>query len=171
MARSNTIRMAMDPKSWGTFKRQLDALEKPARKQASDAALQQAGNILKDEANSRAPGPHVIAEVTGGRSLRKLKKSAGVKANARVVAVGPDRKHWHYRWAEFGARPHNVAPRTKEALKLYRAGGVVRKWAKQAGGIRAFAFLRRAFSSKGDAAIKSLGEFLKKEIEKVRRVT
>lgn len=168
MAKSNTVRMAMDPKSWGAFKAKLDRLEKAAKKEVVDKALAEGGEILRAAASSGAPGPGIVAEVTTGRTLKKKKRSAGVKANARVVAVGADEDHWHYRWSEFGARPHDVVVRVKSALKLYPFG-TFSKSATNAGGTRKFAFLRRAFETKGDAAIQAMKTVLAKEIARLAR--
>lgn len=168
MARIKTTRIAMDPQSWARFTQKLQRLEKVAKREIVDKALAAGGDILQAEAQASAPGPGIIAEVSTGRTLKKRRSSAGVKANARVVAVGPDEKHWHYRWAEFGAKPHDVSVSKPGFLRLYPLG-IVRAWAKMAGGIRKFAFLRRAFDSKGSAAIDAMKRVLAKEIERAAR--
>lgn len=166
MARNYAARLALDPKSWNKFKKKLDNLEKVAKKQVQDAALKAGGEILKAEANAGAPGPHIVAEVVSGRTLKKKRKSAGVKGNSRVVAVGPDQKHWYYRFPEFGAAPHDVSVSVPGSVKLYPLGDVIRRWARMSGGIRRFAFLRRAFEGKGQAAVKEMGRVLGEEIVK-----
>lgn len=159
-------RLALDPKSWNRFKLKLDKLEKVAKKQVQDAALMAGAKVLQAEANAGAPGPHIVAEVVSGRTLKKKRKSAGVKGNARVAAVGPDNKHWYYRFAEFGASPHDISVSKPGMVKLYPLGDVIRRWARMVGGIRRFAFLRRAFDGKGQAAIKEMGRVLAEEIVK-----
>jgi HK97 gp10 family phage protein len=165
MARNMAARMALDPKSWNQFKRKLDNMEKAVRKQVQDAALQAGGDVLKDAANANAPGPHIIAEVASGRTLKKKRKSAGVKGNSRVVAVGPDQKHWYYRYAESGAMPHDVSINDPGWLYFWKLG-IWRPWARRAGGIKKYAFLARAFEDKGDLAVQTMGKVLAEEIEK-----
>lgn len=161
----NAARLALDPKSWNKFKRSLDNLEKVTRKQVQDAALNAGGNVLKAEANALAPAPHIISEVVSGRTLKKKRKSAGVKGNTRVVAVGPDAKHWYYKYAEYGAIPHDVSISEPGFLRFWKLG-IWRPWARRAGGIRKYAFLARAFEGKGALAIKTMGEVLDREIIK-----
>ena len=165
MAASRPVRFALDPKSWNQFKKKLDNMEKAVRKQVQDAALQAGGNVLKDAANANAPGPHIIAEVVSGRTLKSKRKSAGVKGNSRVVAVGPDQKHWYYRYAESGAMPHDVSVEDPGFLYFYELG-IMAPWARRAGGIKKYAFLARAFEDKGDLAIQTMGKVLAEEIEK-----
>ena len=165
MARNHAARLALDPKSWDKFKRKLENMEKVTRKQVQDAALKAGGDVLKAEANALAPAPHIISEVVSGRTLKKKRKSAGVKGNSRVVAVGPDAKHWYYKWAEYGAIKHDVSVGDSGMVKLFPLG-IVRAWAKKAGGIRKYAFLARSFDSKGDLAVKTMGYVLAREIEK-----
>lgn len=165
MARKYAARLALDPKSWKKFEQKLTNMEKAVRKKVQDTALQAGGDVLKDDANANAPGPHIISEVVSGRTLKKKRKSAGVKGNARVVAVGPDQEHWYYKFAEYGAIPHDVSVRDPGFLYFWRLG-IWRAWAQRAGGIRKYAMLQRALEGKGEQAIKVMAEVLGREITK-----
>jgi len=164
------MRTHMDPQSWSAFKRQLKDLERVARKQVTDAALLAGGQIIQADANSSAPGPHIIVEVVQGRTLLKKKPGLRVKANARVVAVGPDKKHWYYQFAEYGARKHEISV-TESGLIAFagNAGIAIRQWATKTGGVRMRAFMRRAMASKAAAALKAIGNVLDNEIRKAFR--
>ena len=164
------MRAHMDPKSWSAFKRQLAGLERVARKQVTDTALLAGGQIIQDDANSGAPGPHIIVEVVQGRTLLKKKPGLRVKANARVVAVGPDKKHWYYQFSEYGATKHDISV-VKSGLIAFagNAGRAIRQWATQTGGVRMRAFMRRAMSSKSAVALKAISDVLAHEIAKVFR--
>lgn len=69
------------------------------------AAVMAGAEVIAEEARAKAPGPHVYA--VPARTVRKGEVAA---------AVGPDREHWDYAFAEFGARPHEIRPRRRKAL-------------------------------------------------------
>ncbi len=113
-------RLALDPKSYAAHKQALKDLERAVRKEVIEKALLAGGGVIHSAAQARAPGP-IELELVTGRSLKRRvdPKFAGVlKANAKVAAIGPDAAHWYYRFFEFGAKVHDIAPKRVKALLL-----------------------------------------------------
>lgn len=113
--------------------------------------------VIAEEAKLHAPGPNIET---------MLERQ---EAHRCEVAIGPDREHWHYVFAETGARPHEISPGDVSALKLYPLGDVFAS--KLAGenqhpGFPARPFLRPAVDSKAEEAIGALAAVLWKEIDK-----
>ena len=125
---------------------------------AAGAALVKAGEagakVLQKAANSRAPGPHIEAEV--------------VKADADSVQVeiGPDKEHFYYRFFEMGAAPHDIHG---NPLVFEGREGTVFTPGVRHPGMGARPFLRPALDEKQDAAVKAAGDVLRSKIDKVAR--
>lgn len=127
------------------------------------AALK-AAEVVVDEARSRAPGPHVIAEI----NRRAMKKGE------LMVEIGPDKAHYYYKFFETGVQPFEIdlsKGRSRRASgKRRRTRGNARalKFGEQfashiqRGGMAARPWLRPALDSKQDAAKEAMGrEFLR----------
>lgn len=187
-------RLRIDPQSLAEFKRKLKRLEEVTRKDVVTRALDAGGVVIESAAKQKAPGPYIDHEVMTGAQLSKKWRSAGaqgIKADALYVAIGPDKEHWYYRFAEFGVQAHGVKKRKRTRAEIqarYAQGrSAYRRLKKQyanrspamrfwIGGKLIFArkvrgqpkkpFLRPAADSQGDTAIKAVGVVMKREIEK-----
>lgn len=164
-------RLSLEPGSYARFKAQLKELTRAARKEVIEEALLAGGTIIHDVAESRAPGP-LLLRIIGGRSLRKRvdsRFSFVVKSNGKFAAIGPDAKHWYYRFAEFSAKPHDIAGKGKK-LKFEGADGTVfTARAIKSGGVKMRPFLRPAVDNNGDDAVQAMGAVLAREIEKAAK--
>jgi HK97 gp10 family phage protein len=169
MAKSITGRLRLDPESYKKHKAALKELEKAVRKEIIEAALMAGGKIIHAAAESRAPGKLEL-RIVGGRSLRKRvdgRLTAIVKANGKFCVIGPDKKHWHYRFFEFGATKHDIKPKNKSAIAFEgRNGLIVTGSATATGGVRMRPFMRPAVDENKDAAVVAMGNVLANSIEK-----
>lgn len=132
----------------------LRRLGSEAKEAMASAALVGA-EVIRDEANRRAPGPHIHAEVV--RTTRH-----GAEAH-----IGPDKEHWYYRFFETGAQPHPIRPRKKQGRKKLRfevGGEEVFAVAVQHPGMAARPFLRPAFDENSKRAADAAGRALRKKL-------
>lgn len=163
-------KLAIDKASYAEFKSQLKQLERVARKEIIERALMAGGKVVHSAAEARAPGPLEI-EIIGGRTLRTKvdpKFAAVVKSNAKLVAIGPDKKHWYYRFFEFGATPHDIKPKRAKVLVFEgRDGTAFIRWARKSGGVRMKPFLRPAVDNNASTAVQAMANVLNAEIRKV----
>lgn len=104
-------------------------------------------------ANSRAPGPHIEAEVVS------------VSGSRATAAIGPDKEHWFYRFFETGAAPHEI-----EGSPLVFAGreGMVRTARLSHPGMAAQPFLQPAFGERQDEANSAMGASLRSQVAVLR---
>lgn len=121
-------------------------------------ATMDGGRVLADEANNLAPGEHVIVT------------PEEVRPNGVTVAVGPDREHWYYLYAETGTQPHEIVPRAAAALLFPGGGGPSGSGGQYAEnvdhpGAPAQPFLRPAVDQAGGKAVDAVGERIRVEIE------
>lgn len=72
---------------------------------------------------------------------------------------------WYAHFIEYGTQPHQVIPKAAQALKLSASGDVVRNIANHPG-TRAQPFMRPAFESKADNAVRVIGDKLWDNIRK-----
>jgi HK97 gp10 family phage protein len=142
------------------------------RKEVIEKALLAGGGVIHSAAQARAPGPIELQIVTGRTLKRRVDSNFArvVKANAKVAAIGPDADHWYYRFFEFGAKVHDIAPKRVKAL-LLRGIDSARFAAKalRTGGTRMRPFLRPAVDENGDAAVAAMGRVLADELRKAAR--
>lgn len=117
--------------------------------------------VIADEANLNAPGPHVETAVDA------------IGPGSVSVAIGPDKAHWYYLFAETGAQPHEIEARRKQILTGFGWSGdaAIFDAAGMGGvvdhpGIVAQPFLRPAVDNKGQAAIDALADRIREEIER-----
>lgn len=106
-----------------------------------------------DAANSRAPGPHIEAEVVG------------VSEKRVTVRIGPDKEHWYYRFKETGAAAHEIpGPVVFEGREgLMRLDSV-----SPHPGMAAQPFLRPARDEKQGAASDAMGASLRAQVAVLR---
>lgn len=116
-----------------------------------EVAVTAAAKVIEDAAEPMAPGPNIDHQT-------KERKPQSV-----TVAVGPDAKHWYYRFAEFGAGPHGISG----PLVFEGEGGEVVRMSVQHPGRAQAAFLRPAADTQGEKAQDAMGQVLKTAIESV----
>lgn len=190
-------RLRIDPKSLEQFHKKLRRLEQVTRVEVVTKALEAGGLLIHNAAEQKAPGPHIEYQVMRGSQLMRRWRSAGaqgIKPEALYVAIGPDKDHWYYRFAEYGVQAHGVKKRKRTRAELtarktqgrsaYRSlrrqfagktpsmvfsidGKLI--FAKKVRGQPKKPFLRPAADSQGNAAIQAVGKVLKVEIEKAAR--
>lgn len=169
MKKSITGRLRLEPESYAKHKAALKELERAVRKEIIEAALMAGGVIVHAAAEAKAPGKLEI-RIVGGRTLRKrvdARMAAIVKANGKFCAIGPDKKHWHYRFFEFGATKHDIKPKNKKAVAFEVDGqSVVSRYARGTGGVRMKPFLRPAVDNNADTITSVMGDVLAREIAK-----
>jgi HK97 gp10 family phage protein len=190
-------RLSIDPKSLAEFQRAMKRLAEAVRREVVEQALLAGGGVIHDAAEGKAPGPHIALEVMTGSELMKGWKSAGaqgVVSNGIYAVIGPDDKHWYYRFSEYGVKTHGVKrrKRTKKEIDLraksprsmrrsikksfagrlpsmvFTIGGKLIFTRKVKGQV-ARPFLRPAMDSQGNAAINEIGKVLGREIDKAAR--
>lgn len=115
-----------------------------------EAALLAGADVVEDDANRRAPGPHITHD--------KVKKS-GYSAE---VDIGPDDNHWYYRFFERGAVPH---PIQGSPLRFFIGGDPVFARLVRHPGMGAQPFLRPALDENTGQIENKVGDKLKKVIK------
>lgn len=115
-------------------------------------AAEAAAEIVRAEAAQRAPGPYIDVEL--------------VKAdeNRAEVDIGPDEKHWYYRFLETGATAHEIAG---SPLVFQGSQGLVVTKKVQHTGFPAAPFLRPALRNRADDARETAGKTFRAAIERV----
>lgn len=160
-------KLSIDPKSYAAFERQMKRLMEAARKEIIQEALLAGAAVVHDEAEQHAPGPHIEVELMERGDLKKVSSlGKNIGKDSVLAAIGPDADHWHYRFSELGATPHDIAGSPFLAFEG-RAGTVIVRGVKAAGGVAAKPFLRPAMESKRDEAIAAMEAVLKREIGKI----
>jgi len=115
-----------------------------------EAALAGARAIAED-ANQRAPGPHVETNVE--------KRSKG----SVTVDIGPDKEHWWYRFFESGAQPHEIKG---TPLVFEGDAGTVVTGRVSHTGMAARPFLRPALDTREKEATDQVGRVLRGAVER-----
>ena len=116
-----------------------------------EAALAAGAKIIEDEANRRAPGPHIT---TGDFKKR------GMSAE---ISVGPDDDHWYYRFFETGATPHGISG--NRLLRFLVGGDEVFARHVSHPGMAAKPFLRPAADENENQTRDAIGDKLKKALK------
>lgn len=118
-------------------------------------AVDAAAQIVETYALGLAPGDGLDRETV-------------VKRTTRVeVAVGPDKRHWYYRFAETGAAAHGIAPESATVLVFQGDDGETFRARVSHPGVDQRAFLRPAMDSGGDDAQREMGDEWKRAIRSV----
>ena len=122
--------------------------------QILETAVLAGAEIVKDQANRLARGPHIETEITE-------------KSRTKAIAeIGPDKEHWYYRFFETGAGPHEISPKSAGGLAFAgREGDIVLQRVSHTG-MAANPFLRPAMDEKKDSAVDATGAEFKREIDK-----
>ena len=110
--------------------------------------------VVLEAAEPKAPGPHIGMDV----SMKRKEKV--------VVEVGPDEDHWHYRFFETGAQPHEIKPRSKEALLI--EGNIYAERVAHMG-MAARPFLRPALDSNKDEIVAAIGKVIEEKLKAIAR--
>lgn len=134
----------------------MDDLEKKIvglRKDMSkilETATQAGANVIADEADHLAPGPHIDTEVVE------------LTWSHADIEIGPDKEHWYYKFFETGTAAHEVTPRSVGGLEFPGAEGeMVVRQVVFVSGMPASPFMRPAFDGKKNEAEEAVGrEFL-----------
>lgn len=120
--------------------------------------LRQAGRagaeVIRQAAEANAPGPHIEIDVVSATGEQV------------VIDIGPDADHWHYRFAETGAAPHEI--RGNPLLAFAGQNGLVVTRRVSHPGMAARPFLRPAHDGSRTAAADEFGAALRERIEEVR---
>lgn len=118
-------------------------------------AAEAGAQVIENEAERRAPGPHVGTELVEEETT----------STRATVAIGPDRDHWYYRFFETGATRHEIDPHRKKALAFEAGGeGIVRTLVNHPG-MPAEPFLRPAIDNRKEAASQETGDVFWAAIE------
>lgn len=151
------------PESLRSFERAMLELMSVADPEFMDEALLEGAEVVKAAQQRRAPGPFIEIELV--KSVDNLKKGSAtglmkkdLSGKARYVAIGPDKKHWYYRFAESGVKSHGVKrKRTRgqqaEAKGKRRSDASKKKGRRPVmswlqGGQRVFTRWRRGFAAR-----------------------
>lgn len=190
-------RLSIDPKSLADFDRAMKRLEQAVRREVVERALLAGGGIIHNAAENKAPGPYIEIEIMTGAELMKGWSSAGaqgIKSDGVYAVIGPDEKHWYYRFQEYGVKAHGVkrrkrtrkeitlraqSPRSsRRSIKKSFAGKRPSMvfmidgkliFARKVKGHAAHPFLRPAVDTSGNSAIAQMGRVMGAEIEKAGR--
>jgi HK97 gp10 family phage protein len=119
-----------------------------------ESAMLAGAAVVEKEADALAPDP-------------KIEKETQEKSPSRVaVAVGPEKEKWFWRFFETGATAHEIKARKAKALLFEGRNGFMLASSVDHTGMGARPFLRPAFDSKKDEAVRVIGSILKAEIER-----
>ena len=136
------------------LRKKLDQLQSRVDDAMLDAARAGA-KVIVDEANSNAPGPHVVV---GNEQTQE---------NEASVEIGPDEEHWYYRFFETGATAHEIKAAKGSALAFEGSAGDVITRSVDHPGMAANPFLRPAMEDKEEAAKNAAGKEFRREIERI----
>lgn len=137
------------------LKAKIEALGKAARGATLERAALAGAEVIRADAQRRAPGPHIEAEVTQAADM------------AIEVGIGPDKEHWYYLFFETGTSGHGIGPDSGKAIVFSGREGPEVRFEVDHPGMAAEPFLRPALDSKRDMAIAATGAELRREIERV----
>ena len=132
----------------------LKRLEAAARGAALEAAAMAGAEVIRAEANRRAPGPHVDREVSESSD------------SAVEIAIGPDGEHWYYQFFELGAGRHTIGPHRKKAIRFPGAEGQeMVRFGVTHPGMAPRPFLRPALDGQKANAVEAVGDELQRSLE------
>ncbi len=123
-------------------------------------AAEAGAEVIRKEAEKRAPGPGVAKKVT---------KRGKYEAH---VDVGPDKEHWYYQFFETGADPHLIPRKKKRGRTILvfegRKGTVFTEVVRHPG-MKPRPFLRPAIDEARDEAVQEAGRVFRDAISDVVR--
>lgn len=149
-----TGRLSIKPESWAALKKDLEKLGEAVSKRTQEEAVLAGAKVIADEANNRAPGPHIVYDIIK------------YEPNPALVAagVGPDEDHWYYRFIELGATRHDI--QGNPIAFQGDQGFFIGRNAQNTGGVIARPFLRPAMESKSQAAQQAMADVIEEEMRK-----
>lgn len=134
------------------------SMEKEFAASVLEEAAQAGADVIKDEANRNAPGPHIVTDL-----VKKTRAFAEME-------IGPDDDHWYYRFFETGTSSHEVTPKNAGGLELMFGGELIVRMIAHPSGMAAQPFLRPAWDEKEKEAEEATGqkfiELIDKYVEK-----
>lgn len=134
------------------------SMEKEFAAGVLEEAAQAGAEVVKDEANRNAPGPHIDTDLN--KKTRDYAK----------VDIGPKKEKWYYRFFETGTGPHEVTPKNAGGLELMYLGEMIVRMITHPSGMAAQPFLRPAHDEKRGEAEEATGkkfiEAINKHVEK-----
>jgi len=113
-----------------------------------EAAARAGADVILQDAARGAPGPHIEMETVSNTG------------QAVEIEIGPDRKHWYYKFDETGAAPHEITATNARLLSFYAGGRRILARSVHHTGMAARPFLRPAADSQADAAAARVGDVL-----------
>lgn len=126
--------------------------------EAPDKVLERAtiagAEVIQDLAEQKAPGPGIDHE------------TEKIVPGSVTVAVGPDKDHWYYLFAETGAQAHEIDPKNRQALRWPGFEGDQFAEHTAHPGTPARPFMRPAADQGADAAAAAVGNVIAQEISK-----
>jgi len=189
-------KLAFDPDSLKRFERALLQLKEAAREEVIDEALTAGAKVVAAAQIRRAPGPYIeiefvknVASLQKGSATGLMKKN--ISSKSRFIAIGPDKKHWYYRFHEFGTKVHGVAKRKRTRAQQTAARTRVKRtpaskrsrtrpmmswvqggeriFARQVSGIPAKPFIRPSIDDNGTTINTAMGKVMSREIKKAAK--
>jgi len=133
------------------FERALKRLGDQMEDLVVDAA-KAGGKVVELAADAKAPGPHIVSEVTD--------QGPGFAE----VSIGPNKEHWYYKFFEFGASSHQIKAKDAALLAFEGRRGPVLTPAVSHPGMAAKPFLRPAIKTERSAAVSAAGDTFKRGI-------
>lgn len=118
--------------------------------QVLEAGALAGADVVAGDANRRAPGPNIHAEV-----VERSQSSV-------TVDIGPDEEHWYYKFFETGTQPHRITPLNRKALRFEVGDEEIFALAVQHPGMAAQPFLRPALDENADGAAGAAGQALRR---------
>ena len=121
---------------------------------AAMAAVFDGAEVLKEEMNLKAPGPHIDTNAD----------MKGLASGVVAALIGPLKDYWYYRFFETGTAPHEVDQETARALRFYDGGEAVFSAGHKVRGVAARPFMRNTVDSHGKKAIEAVAAKLRRAI-------
>ena len=115
-------------------------------------ALKAGATVVQRAAQPKAPGPFIVI----GEPQKRGK--------VMEIEVGPDEKHWYYRFAETGAKPHSITASQARALQFYMGGSPVCRRTVSHPGFPARPFLRPSLDENTNQASTAVGQRIKRAL-------
>jgi len=141
-------------KGFKELQKMLDTL--PPRMEANimRSALRSGAKVIMDEARANVP-------VADGDLRDSLRVSTRLRKGVVTATVkAGNRKAWYWRFVEFGTAAHTVSGKKGGFLSF---GGIFKRSVHHPGA-KAKPFMRPALDSKADAALKAVGQQIKRRL-------
>jgi HK97 gp10 family phage protein len=149
----------------------MDELPAKIEKNILAGALRAAGNVIADEARSRAPfgvPSTVAADVYGAKpgslrdSVRVSMRTSNKTGQVRASVKAGDKVAYYAHWVEFGTARHWILPKNRKSLVI---AGIMKEKVEHPGA-RPKPFMRRAFDTKAQAALDAMADYIRTRLPK-----